>query len=323
MKIFTRIYRYFIFCFLTAGICSFCMGQQSKTISNDKLQLALLNNDLQGVHDAIKEGADVDAPDSNGDRPLMFAALYASIDCMKLLLEQHAKPNEKNDLGETALMWCAQDADEVKLLVSYGADLNIKSNKGNTAFLIACKGVGQTENVKWMAEQGADCQVVNKLGETALSRAAQLGDTSLVMFLLGKNIDINAKDKRGYSALIIAVSYENWENTKLLLDKTPDNAASDSILGAALTYAVVLDNPEIVVDMLKKVKNIDWTDPEGYTALMWAVYNEHIYTEIVKSILERKPKIDHHANDGSSAISWALKKGNTPVIQLLQQAQKK
>jgi ankyrin repeat protein len=269
------------------------------------------------------EGADINAPDSNGDRPLMLAALYASIDCMKFLLEQHAKPNEKNNLAETALMWCAQDADKVKLLVSYGADLNIKSNKGNTAFLIACKGIGQTENAKWMKEHGVDCLVVNSQGETALTRAAEYGDTNLVIFLLENNADINAKDKRGNSALIIAIANENWENTKLLLDKTPDNAASDSILGAALTYAVVLDSPEIVREMLKKVKNIDWTDPDGYTALMWAVYNEHIYTEIIKAILERKPKIDHQANDGSSAISWALKKGNTPIIQMLQLAQKK
>jgi len=111
-----KLFLFFLFSFLIPAVTQYALGQPTK--SNLQLQEALINNNLRDVQMAIDAGADVNAPDSSGDRPLMYAALYSSIDCMKLLLDDHANPNEKNNAGETALMCCTQDFDKVKLLIN-------------------------------------------------------------------------------------------------------------------------------------------------------------------------------------------------------------
>jgi ankyrin repeat protein len=51
----------------------------------------------------------------------MYAAMYASSDCVELLLEKGADPNAKSKSGVTALMPAVGQADKVKLLLSKGA----------------------------------------------------------------------------------------------------------------------------------------------------------------------------------------------------------
>ena len=58
----------------------------------------------------------------------------------------------------------------------------------------------------------------------------------------------------------------------------------------------------------------------GITPLMWAVYNEHDNVDIVKAMLDKGANVNLKADDGSTALSWALKKGNTGTVALLKKA---
>ena len=73
----------------------------------------------------------------------MYAALYSTADCMKLLLKKGANPNAQNKLGETAIMWCSNDLEKTKLLLEYKANLHLRTTDGNTALLGACVGNSQ------------------------------------------------------------------------------------------------------------------------------------------------------------------------------------
>src|SRR5262245_1542581 len=57
---------------------------------------------------------------SGGTTPLMFAALYADANAVRLLLEKGADPNALNDAGATALLWAVDDAEKVQLLLERG-----------------------------------------------------------------------------------------------------------------------------------------------------------------------------------------------------------
>ncbi|TKK65391.1 ankyrin repeat domain-containing protein [Ilyomonas limi] len=117
---------------------------------------AVRNNNLKEVSALLNEGANPNAYDDDSDNVLINAAIYASANCMKLLLQRKANPNLKNKYGQTPLMLCTHELDKMKLLLHYDADINAKSNSENTALSIACSEYGLYKNVKWLIDNGAD-----------------------------------------------------------------------------------------------------------------------------------------------------------------------
>src|SRR5262245_16445920 len=90
----------------------------------------------------------INVRDASGATPLMHGCLYAGEDLVKLLLDQGADPNLKNDAGATALMWGAGDLHKVRLLVARGADVNARSEDGKTPLLIVAGQSGAASIVK-------------------------------------------------------------------------------------------------------------------------------------------------------------------------------
>ena len=87
------------------------------------------------VEEAIKDGANVNAKDNDGNTALMWAAYNGHTERVKLLIEHGANINAKDNDGETALMQAAFYGyiEIVKLLLEYGASVNDKDNEGWTA----------------------------------------------------------------------------------------------------------------------------------------------------------------------------------------------
>jgi ankyrin repeat protein len=61
------------------------------------------NKAAAGMRLLAQQGADLNAPDSRGDRPIHAAAQAGLNDTVKLLVELGADPNAKNGAGKTAL----------------------------------------------------------------------------------------------------------------------------------------------------------------------------------------------------------------------------
>jgi ankyrin repeat protein len=282
---------------------------------------AVKNNNIKEVKSLLDKDANPNAYDDDSDNVLINAALYASADCMKLLLLKKANPNLKNTYGQTPLMYCTHEMDKMKLLLEYGADINAKSNSGNTPLLIACIGNGQYENIKFLIDKGADPLARNYGKETSLMRAAQSGDTMTAHLLIGKGVVVN-ESPWGYTALMYAARYANWPFVFSLLDNGADPNTADTISGQSpLLWAAEFNNVHAVKMLLKRTKNVNTSDNQkGMSTLMWAVYNEHDNPEIIQALLDKGAMINVKAKDGSTALSWALKKGNTATVALLKKA---
>src|SRR4051794_34319008 len=109
---------------LLAFIFTIFISFLSRGQSAPALFSAVEKNDIGSVRKLLEEGANANATDEFGDAILMHAALYATPDCMKLLLDKGADVNFKNKQGHNALVFCAHEPDKIKLLVSAGADVN-------------------------------------------------------------------------------------------------------------------------------------------------------------------------------------------------------
>ncbi len=108
----------------------------SQAAENSPFYLPIRNNDLPALRKLIRDPGPK-ARDARGNSPLMYAAALGSPESMSLLHDAGADPNTANDLDATPLMWCAGDAVKVRMLLSKGANVNVRSKLGRTPLLIA------------------------------------------------------------------------------------------------------------------------------------------------------------------------------------------
>ncbi len=137
------------------------------------LDQAVVNGDIQGIIQAINQGADVNQKDNEGGTVLMVAVMYDRRDSAELLLSKGADVNVKDNQGMTALMLAAMKGhkDVAELLLSKGADLNARTNFGGITALIYATLGGDKDIVGLLLSKGADVNAKTNAGHTALSYA--------------------------------------------------------------------------------------------------------------------------------------------------------
>ena len=98
-----------------------------------------------------------------------------------------------------------KDSDEAKLkkvkyLVYLGADVNVKNNLGDTALTVAAYN-GHLEVVKYLAELGVDLNTKDEYGNTALMMASYSGHKDVVEVLeahIKKQEKNKVSDNKGF-----------------------------------------------------------------------------------------------------------------------------
>jgi ankyrin repeat protein len=278
---------------------------------------AIKANNISEVSRLIENGSNLTVADNDSDQVLMYAALYASDDCIQLLLEKGANPNAKNKLGETALLWSVHDLKRVRLLIQYGADVNVVTDQGNTPLLAACVGSMQSEVIRLLLDKGANPLAKNSRGETSLMRVALYGDTATAALLINRGVDVNLKNSNQETALFMCARTANNQMVSWLLRNGADADCLDSYKATALSYAVVVCDMPAIEALIKKTKNINLLDVDGMSFLMWAAYSETDRPQIVQLLLDNGalPRVKNEK--GQTALSWASKKGNTKTVELL------
>ena len=90
----------------------------------------------------LDRGANIEAGDRYGVRPLHYASRGGKIDVVRALLHRGCDTNACDDSGTTALMWVAQyrdDADIAILLIEYDAQIEREDFMGLSALAYASK----------------------------------------------------------------------------------------------------------------------------------------------------------------------------------------
>ena len=143
---------------------------------------------------------------------------------------------------------------------------------------------------------------------TALNRAfldaAFNGDTKGVEALLSEGADVNVKDGIGFTALFGAARSGHTETVKLLLAKGADpNVKLPTSGTTALMYAALNGHNDIVVALLDKGADVNAKNKRGITSLMYAAYGGRI--QVAQTLLAKGAEINEKDNEGLSALGYA------------------
>jgi ankyrin repeat protein len=199
------------------------------------LWLAATNRTPALVASLLEHGADASAGLPHAETPLMAAARAGDAESIRLLLAAGADPNvAESSLGETALMWAAAEdqADAIRALVAGGADTGRASrvldlapmnwlNIGMVSTVLPVGGwppllFAARENAPAAAlaliEVGADPNIRDPDGLTAMNVAVMNDHYDLAVALLEAGADPDAADRTGMTALYGAVEAANVGN---------------------------------------------------------------------------------------------------------------
>ncbi len=139
----------------------------------------------------LRDGANIDEQDETGETALFAAALAAQPKIVDQLLVAGADAAIRNDRGMTALHAAAfsGDAETVNILLgeayaSQRVDVNDADNKFGVTPLIVAAEENQGHIVAYLITIGADKEITERHGYTALSRAAYHGHDQIVTILL-------------------------------------------------------------------------------------------------------------------------------------------
>jgi hypothetical protein len=173
-----------------------------------RLHVAAAAGDAAGVTSLVRAGPRVNDRDRDGHTPLMAAVRAGHVAVVGLLLDAGAEVDARDNRFDTPFLAAgrAGSAAILGLLAAAGADPALTNRYGGTALIPACEH-GHVEAARVLLERTAvDVNHANLLGWTALLEAVILGDggprhQEVVRMLLAHGADPELGDRDGVTAL--------------------------------------------------------------------------------------------------------------------------
>ena len=227
--------------------------------------------------------------------------------------------------GYAALVKAAQKGYEgvVSLLISAGVDVNAEEQLRPP--LIAATIAGQKPMVSFLLKSGANLEIQDYKGFSALSKAAFKGQMDMVNFLIEKGASINAQNQKdGGTALSRAVASGDLNTVSLLLEKGADSNTADfegytpvMILALMFKYFSSPARALEIASLLTQYDvNLDSQDNRyGVTALFIA--SSHNQLDLISFLINKGATLEVPNNNGVTAFMSASLVGHKDAVSLL------
>ncbi|XP_053383686.1 uncharacterized protein LOC128549926 [Mercenaria mercenaria] len=228
------------------------------------------------VQKYLDRGADV-MPELNGIRlSLLHFALSFKMDNISKAFVRVGAAHQYQDFNAHYLVFQTKSSDIVEALIKAGADVNIQDEKGNTALHLAAEW-GNSRCVKVLTEADADVNVQNNDGCTALHLASRSDITALTEALTetlikaGAEINIRALD--GTKALHHASNETVRELITAGVDINRQNYIGDTSLHRSIRSFC---NFEVLEILITNYACVNIRNKYGLDPLQYAKHNDSL-----------------------------------------------
>ncbi|XP_076288512.1 transient receptor potential cation channel subfamily A member 1-like [Lasioglossum baleicum] len=278
------------------------------------------NGSLKIVEDQLKYGADVNILNSSRFgrdlTPLHSAVKGKQMEMAKLLIKYGANVNVKDGKGRTPIVYAIEnrDTEMTKLLLTNGADI-----KEDPSLLCTAAGNGSLKIVQDLLKYGADVNMLNssRFGSdlTPLHSAVKTYQVEVAKLLINHGANVNVKDSEGRTSIFYAIQYRDTKFTKLLLTNGADIKEDPSLLCTAVENGSL----KIVEDLLTYGADVNMSDSsrsgESLTPLHSAVKKYQV--EVAKLLINYGANVNVKDSQGKTPIVYAIEKRDTIMTELL------
>lgn len=297
---------------------------------NKKLIDSILSGKINSIREVLKEGGDINYRDEEGLTPLIhFLINYRgenSLEVFKMILMEGASINRKNKKNSTPLMFLSESSIPHKLSIACVLIENDKStNHQNIEGISPLMSFSSYSNLPYNLKimqllllNGADPNLMDKDGNTALGYSAMWSDSTKAIHLLVKQgADINLTKKNGYSPLMAACQStgdtSSIDVVKTLIELEADvNQFTDkgTPLSVAAEYSLSGGSLETVRVLLDAGADVNLADKWGATPLIkvCASPESKITVDIVRILLGAGADPIKVDNQGRSPLSYVIMK---------------
>ena len=224
----------------------------------------------------LDHGADVKLANRKEEIPAFVAASLGRAKIMEQLMAHGTDPN------------VSRPDEHVDPFI-----LDVNKKEDANPLLIEATENGHTDTAEVLLSAGADPNITDEQGRTALYWAVSQGFLTTVKALLSRNADPNIKDNFGTTPLMIASKNGYQQIVELLIDKGAD---INAVEGVELAFGGGINKA-------------------GPTALIYAARGGH--AEIVRLLLTKGADAGLTTSTGESALRAAKGNGHADVVQIL------
>ena len=274
------------------------------------------------VRTLVKHKANVNARTDNGDTPLTLAAGHGHDNVVHTLLSDSQCPvDAKGKDGYTALHYSCRygNVGLVRALVKNKADVNVKTNSGDTPLTLAARHIHGHDNVVHTLLSDSQCLVDAKGqdGYTALHYSCRYGHVDIARTLVNNKANVNAKTDSGDTPLTLAArnKYDNVVHA-LLSDSQCLVDAKGQDGYTALQYSCRYGHVDIAKTLVNNKANVNAKTDSGDTPLTLAARHEH--DNVVHTLLsDSQCLVDAKGQDGYTALHYSCRYGHVDIAKTL------
>jgi ankyrin repeat protein len=202
---------------------------RTSSFHSTALTQAISGDQHETVNFLLDAGMDINAPGFVGNEhmggrtPIYHAIPIGHQEMIRLLIARGARLDVRDVRGQTPLHWAADSRgpEAMEVLLDVGAEIDVVDSRGWTplmhvAFRILVPKDVHAAFMRLLIARGADVNIHDAEGRTALMLAAGHNNPELVAMLLDAGAEIDAVDNLGFSALTAPVLEQRDEVIALL-----------------------------------------------------------------------------------------------------------
>lgn len=173
---------------------------------------------------------------------------------------------------------------------------------------------------------GANVNIQDINGLTALRHAAVNNYKEIVQLLLDKGADLNAQGHKKFTALMSAAinRHQAKEALEMLIKAGSDLNVQDDNGNTALMWAIMGKYTEVVHMLIKAGADLNIKNITGEAALLAAI-RRYFDSQTIQMLIDAGADINATNNDGWSALTWTRDSNyvvSDDVLRVLEQAEK-